>query len=337
MPEDRPDAKRWVVGITDFFTAPAENEAEAFPEAEFRFLSDWRASDASRAEWASADALLVWHWDVDRETIAVLDKCKIAVRYGVGYDQVDVAALAERGIAFCNTPDYGTQEVADQASSMILAARRRILEYDKACRSYESGWQEHVLSPLARTSESTLGIIGVGRIGTAVVNRMKPFGFRIVGYDPYKPAGHEKAVGFERVDVIEELLEVADIVTVHCPLTDETRGMIDAGFLSKMKPGASLVNTARGKILADLDCVEAALRDGRLASAAFDVLPDEPPKDHPLLSAWRAEEEWLHGRLIVTPHCAWFSDQARREMRYKAALTARMYLLTGKLRSPVEA
>ncbi len=335
MAEKGAGAKRFVVGITDFFTAPAENEAAAFPEAEFRFLSDWRASEASRAEWASADAILVWHWDIDRETVAVLDKCRIAVRYGVGYDQVDVAALAERGIPFCNTPDYGTQEVADQACSMILAVQRRILEYDKACRSYESGWQEHVISPLARTSESTLGVIGVGRIGTAVVNRMKPFGFRIVGYDPYKPAGHEKAVGFERVETLDELLAAADIVTVHCPLTDETRGMIDSGFLSKMRPGASLVNTARGGILADLDCVEEALRSGRLASAAFDVLPKEPPEDHSLLSAWRAEEEWLHGRLIVTPHSAWFSDHARREMRYKAALSARMFLLSGKLRSPI--
>ena len=336
MPEGRPDAKRWVVGITDYVTPPPDIEAGAFPEAEFRFLSDWRTSDEARAEWASVEALLIWHWPVDRETVGVLDKCRIAVRYGVGYDLVDVAALAERGIPFCNTPDYGTEEVADHACSMVLAVRRRLLEYDRRCRGYPSGWQEHVLRPLARTSESTLGVVGVGRIGTAVVNRMKPFGFRIVGYDPYQPAGHEKAVGYERVDELEQLLELADIVTVHCPLTDETRGMMDAGFLSKMKPGASLVNTARGGILANLDCVEEALRSGRLLSAAFDVLPDEPPSDHPLIRAWRVDEEWLAGRLVITPHTAWFSEQAWREMRHKAALTARMYLLSGKLRSPVK-
>jgi len=111
--------------------------------------------------------------------------------------------------------------------------------------------------------------------------------------------------------------------------------MIDANFLAKLKPGASIVNTARGGILAEFDCVEEAFRSGRLASAAFDVLPEEPPSGHSLVRAWRADEPWLAGRLVITPHTAWFSEQAWREMRHKAALTARMYLLSGKLRSPV--
>ena len=279
------------------------------------------------------DALLVWHWVVDQATVEVLDHCKIAVRYGVGYDLVDVQALAARGIPLCNTPDYGTEEVADTACALILAIQRQIVAYDRACRAYTEGWQEHPIETQQRTNVQTLGVIGVGRIGTAVVNRMKPFGCRILGYDPYVPSGHEKAVGYERTYSLDTLLAESDIVTVHCPLTDETRGMIDAAFLARMKPGAALVNTARGRVLASLDCLEEVLRSGHLAYAGLDVLPDEPPEDHPLLDAWRADEPWLSGRLVINPHAAYYSAQGWVEMRHKAAETARMFLLDDKLRN----
>lgn len=325
--------KRWLVGITDHIVPPADIEQEAFPEAEFLFLSGPGETDESNRQWQQVDALLAWHRPIGRAITPLLDSCKIVVRYGVGFDTVDVGALAERGIRLCNTPDYGTEEVADTACAMILAVQRKLIEYDRACRGFEDTWQENVFTPHARTSEQVLGVIGVGRIGTAVVNRMKPFRYRIVGYDPYQPSGHEKAIGYERFDSMEELLAEADIVTLHCPLTDETRGMMDREFFDRMKPGASLVNTARGGILADLDCLEAVLRSGHLASAALDVLPSEPPEDHPLIRAWRDRAPWLRGRLIITPHTAWHSDRAWYEMRYKAAQTARMYLVSGKLRN----
>jgi D-3-phosphoglycerate dehydrogenase len=330
----RQDAE-WIVGITDHITPPADIERSAFPEAEFRFLPDWRAAEENRTAWRQVDAILVWHWRVDRATLDVLDRCRIIVRYGVGYDLVDVNAVAERGIPFCNTPDYGTEEVADTACGMILALQRKIVAYDRDCRRYTQGWQKHLLHPTWRTSERTLGLIGVGRIGTAVVNRMKPFSYQIVGYDPYQPSGHEKAVGYSRVNSLAELLDEADIISVHCPLTEETRGMIDAEFLHRMKPGTSLVNTARGGILADLDCLEQALRSERLASAALDVLPNEPPKDHPLILAWREDADWIRGRLIITPHSAYYSERGSYEMRYKAAETARLYLVEGRLRNQI--
>jgi D-3-phosphoglycerate dehydrogenase len=326
----------WLVGISDHIVPPPDIEQEAFPEAEFRFLSDWREAEENREEWQGVDALLVWHFQVDQATAALLDRCQIVVRYGVGFDVIDVKALAERNIRFCNTPDYGTEEVADAACGMILALQRKLVAYDRACREYTEGWHENLLRPMLRTSTQTLGIIGVGRIGTAVVNRMKPFGYRIVGYDPYQPSGHEKAVGYQRVGSLEELLGQADIVSIHCPLTDETRGMVDAEFFRQMKSGSSLVNTARGRILADLDCLEQALRNGHLAAAAMDVLPDEPPKDHPLLRAWRQDEPWVRGRLLINPHAAYYSEQGWVEMRFKAAETARMYLVTGRLRNLIE-
>jgi D-3-phosphoglycerate dehydrogenase len=133
--------------------------------------------------------------------------------------------------------------------------------------------------------------------------------------------------------MLEELLAEADIITLHCPLTDETAEMVDEQFLRLMKPGASLVNTARGKILKDLDCIEDALKSGHLTSVALDVLPDEPPRDHSLIRAWRDDENWLRGRLIINPHAAFYSERAFYEMRYKATETVRMYLLTGRLRN----
>lgn len=333
MAEGKP-GRRWLIGISDHLVSPADLEEEAFPEAEFVFLSDWRTRDAARVRWQQVDALLVWHFPIDGETAALLgETCKIVVRYGVGYDLIDVPALTAAGLPFCNTPDYGTEEVADTACAMIMALQRKILQYDQDCRRYQEDWQGHLLRPHQRTSQQTLALIGIGRIGTAVINRMKAFGFKILGYDPYQPSGHEKAVGYGRVHTIEELLEQADIVSLHCPLTDETRGMIDVDFLSRMKPGSALVNTARGGIIDSLDCIEAALRKDHLAAVAFDVLPDEPPQPHSLLSAWRSNEPWLIGRMIVNPHSAYYSEQGWIEMRYKAAETARLFLQEGKLRN----
>ena len=328
--------KQWIAGITDFVQPPVDIEQTAFPEAEFRFLSDWRVSEENREEWSQVDALLVWHWKTDRATAELLNKCKIAVRYGAGYDVVDVAALTDRGIVFCSTPGCGTQEVADTTCAMILALQRKLVTYDRACRTYTDRWQK-VLVPIQRTSEQTLGIIGGGRIGSAVIERMRPFGYRILLYDPHLPEDIKRTLGCEQVESLAELLHEADIVSIHCPLTNETRGMVNAAFLSRMKPGSSLVNAARGGVFADLDCLEQALRAEHLASIAMDVLPDEPPKDHPLLRAWRQDEPWLSGRLIITPHTADYSERGWYEVHYRTAETARMFLIEGKVRNQITA
>lgn len=327
---------KWILGITDRILPPGEVEKAAFPEAEIRFLSNWRESNKNLAEWKEVDALLVWHWIVDSATAQVLDRCKIVVRYGVGYDRVDIKALSKRDIIFCNTPDYGTEEVADSACAMILGLQRKITAYDRACRYYKEGWQVNVLKPIKRTSETTLGLIGVGRIGTAVVNRMKAFGYKIIGYDPYQPSGHEKAVGYVRANALDDLLEQSDIISLHCPLTDETRGMVDSHFFKKMKAGASIVNTARGEIFADLTCLEEALRSGHLAAASLDVLPAEPPpKDHSLTQSWLQDEEWIRGRFLINPHAAFYSERALYEDRFKCAETARLFLVDGKMRNRI--
>jgi len=327
---------KYRVGITDYVKAPYDVEEKAFPNVEYVFLNSEDLDDFDQSVLAELDALIVWHAHIGERTAKVLKKSCIVVRYGVGFDSIDIAALLIEGIPFCNTPDYGTEEVADTASGMILNMQRKIASYDFACRNYHSGWQEHVQPLLTRTNKQTLGVVGVGRIGTAVINRMKAFGYRIIGYDPYQPSGHEKAIGYERKQHLKKLLEESDIVTIHCPLSNETKGLIDDEFIATMKPGSMLVNTGRGQVLLNLDCVEKHLRSGHLSAVSLDVLPQEPPPfDHPLINAWRNNEEWIVGRLIINPHSSYYSEQSLFEMRYKASETVRMFLEEGVLRNQV--
>lgn len=325
-----------LIGITDYVPEPFDVEASALPpHARLIGLNAEHESEVLERDLEKLDALLVWHAPVTPRIAERLKSCKIVVRYGVGFDNIHIGALAERGIPFCNTPDYGTEEVADTAVAMILTLQRKVVEYDRRARAITSGWQEHVLPPLARSSTRTVGIVGLGRIGTAVALRLKAFGYTIIGFDPYQPSGYEKAIGVARARSLKDLLAAADIVTIHCPLTAETRGMIDEPFVAAMRPGATLVNSARGPILKDLSVIEAALRSGHLAGVGLDVLPQEPPSAHPLLDDWRGDADWLVGRLLINPHSAYYSAQAWRDMRYKAAETAAMYLADGTLRNRI--
>lgn len=328
--------KKYVVGITDHMIGTPDLEADVLGEdveIDFFASTDETRFDAERL--ARLDALMVWGARLGPKSIAHLTRCKGVVRYGVGYEKIDLSALKRAGIPFANNPDYGTEEVADHAMAMILSLHRRLWEHDARSRSYVSNWQVNSLKPLPRANRTTVGVVGVGRIGTAVVNRLKPFGYRILGYDPGQPPGHEKAIGYERAECLDDIFTRSDIVTLHCPANEETRGMLGADGLARLRPGAMLVNTARGELLHDLDTLEAALRSGRLAAAALDTLEQEPPGNHPLLAAWREREDWLAGRLVITPHNAFYSDHAAVEMRQNAAQTVRILLDQGRLRNQV--
>jgi lactate dehydrogenase-like 2-hydroxyacid dehydrogenase len=324
------------VGVSDYVNPPFAVESEALGDSyELIYLDSLSADDFARKNVSDLDALLVWHAEISEETVKLLKSCRVVVRYGVGYDLIDVCALEKAGIPFCNTPDYGTEEVADTGAAMIMHHVRRIGEYDYQCRHYAQGWQEHTLKTLSRSSGMTLGIIGVGRIGTALIRRMQPFGFKIIGFDPKQPSGHEKAIGYERVNDLDELLGRSDIVSIHCPANDQTRGLINDGFIEAMKQGSILVNTARGSIIDSLDPIENALRNWKLRAVALDVLPSEPPEKHPLIDAWRLDEQWLKGRLTITPHTAYYSEAAWKEMRFKAAETVRLFFDEGLTRNRI--
>ncbi|TNM61878.1 C-terminal binding protein [Aliirhizobium smilacinae] len=329
-------AKKYVVGITDHMIGMPDLEAEVLgDDVEIDFFASADETSFAPDRLTRLDALMVWGARLGEQSIRHLARCKGVVRYGVGYEKIDLAALDAAGIPFANNPDYGTEEVADHAIAMILSLHRRLWEHDARARGYSSGWQIHSLKPLPRSNRATVGVVGVGRIGTAVINRLKPFGFRILGYDPGQPPGHEKAIGYERPERLEELFAQSDIVTLHCPANAQTRGLLDVGGLARLKRGAIVVNTARGELIEDLDALEAALRSGQIAAAAIDTLLKEPPGDHPLLTAWRNREHWLAGRLVITPHNAFYSDHAAVEMRRNAARTVRLLLDEGKLRNQV--
>ena len=268
------------------------------------------------------EVLLVWHEHITKEYIDKLPNLKAIIRYGVGYDTIDTEYAKSKNILVCNTPDYGTEEVSDTAIAMIMNIARGITRYDYQCRAYKDNWQENTIKSIKRNSDYKLGVIGAGRIGGSVLLKANTLRFDTSFYDPYVARGHEKMLNSKRVDTLDELLETSDIISINCPLSIETKGIIDKSFIRKMKNGASLVNTARGGIIDDIDIFYDALKNNHLSNVALDVIPDEPPVDSLIINAWRDKEDWLDGRFILNPHTAYFSDKSYLEMREKAAQNA---------------
>jgi len=260
----------------------------------------------------AADVLLLWHnIPVGPDVIARLKNCRALIRNGVGYDSVDIAAAAARGLPVCNVPDYGTEEVADHALALTLALYRQLFPLD--AEAQRLGWKIKVSARMRRLRSQVFGIIGLGRIGTATALRAKAFGFRVVFFDPHLANGADKALGIERAASLDDLLRHADVVSVHCPLSAETRGMIGTREIGLMKPAAFLVNTARGDIVQKAP-VFAALRAGRLGGAGLDVVENEP---------LRTDDEATTPNLIVTCHAAFCSPEGMIEMRTTSAQIAR--------------
>jgi D-3-phosphoglycerate dehydrogenase len=288
--------------------------------------------------WAQADGLLVWHEvKLGADLLAKLERCRVIVRAGVGYDHIDLVAAGRAGIPVCNTPDYGTSEVADHAISMMLALARGIVGYQDLLREDPVGNFDAARVGQRRIRGRTMGIVGLGRIGTAVALRAKSFGMHVIAFDPYLPSGQEIAVGVQRARSVAELLGAADVVSLHAPLTSETRHLIDDSALAAMRPDAILINTARGGMI-DLDALGRGLRAGRLGAAALDVFPVEPPEPLPdLIRAWHENEAWVRGRLLLTPHAAWSSPESRDDARRLSAETLLLYLRDGTLRNCVNA
>jgi phosphoglycerate dehydrogenase-like enzyme len=267
-------------------------------------------------EVVRADVLILWHGpQITATEIARMPNCRAIIRNGVGYDSVDIAAAAAAGIPVCNVPDYGTEEVADHTLALTLALYRQLFPLDAEAKRL--GWKITVAPRMRRLRTQTFGLIGLGRIGMATALRAKAFGFRTVFFDPYAPVGMHKALGVERVDTLDELLRVSDTVSVHCPSTAETRGMIGAREIGLMKQGAFLVNTARGDIV-QKNAVFSALRAGHLGGAGLDVVEEEP---------LRTQDETETPNLIVTCHAAFCSPEGLVEMRSTSAKIARAAVL----------
>jgi D-3-phosphoglycerate dehydrogenase len=263
------------------------------------------------------DAFLIQYAPVSERVMAALPRLGIVSRIGAGFDTVDTAACARLGVWLANSPDYGVGEVATHALSLALALIRNIVAYNRDVNSGK--WHYLSSGKLRRASELTLGIVGLGRIGKRMAHISRNVFKRVVACDPYLIDGDFPAY-VERADLLG-LFEQCDVVSLHTPLNDETRGMIDAKVLTRMRPGSFLVNTARGAVV-NVDDLLSTLDSGILAGAGLDVLPVEPvAADSRLLG---------HPKVILTPHSAFFSVQSEVELRRKAAQNIVTWVKTGR-------
>jgi C-terminal binding protein len=319
--------RRHKVVVTDFITGDLEPERKILGELADVVALDGYNEDDLVGKVEDADAIMLYHnMRLTHRTIERLTDCKLIVRCGVGYDNVDRDLARRRGIPVANVPDYGTEEVADTAIGLMLTLARGIHQMNSVLQVDIGPWGYTQVIPLHRLRGRVFGVVGLGRIGTAAALRARAHGLDVAFYDPYKPCGYDKAIGIRRVDSIDELLAQSHVLSLHCPLTDETFHLIDRQAIATMPVGSYLINTARGAVV-DTAVVPAALASGRLAGAGIDVLEREPPApDDPLLMSWRDPNHPAHHRLIINPHAAFYSEEGLMDMRTKGSLACRLAL-----------
>lgn len=293
-----------VVTDHDFEDLSIEREGLADVAEVVELTNDVGGSAAdARETLAEADAVINLRYDLDAESVALLDDCQVISRYGIGVDNIATDAARERGIPVTNVPNYCLEEVSIHALSLWLALSRGLPTYDDAVAAGD--WDRSAAAPIHRLSTRTVGVVGYGAIGRAVGERAAALGADVLASDPFLSPADVANDPAELVS-FETLLDCADFVTVHSPLTPDTRELFDADAFSKMRDDAYFVNVARGPIV-DTEALVAALDAGELAGAGLDVFPEEPPattdplRDHP--------------DVVTTPHVAWYSEEANEERR----------------------
>ncbi len=278
-----------------------------------------------------ADAIIAQYATVGAKAIGALTRCKVIARYGTGVDIVDVDAASRHGILVTNVPSsWCENEVADHAMALLLALARKIVGYDRA--THDGSWRWQSGEPIHRLAGSTLGLLSFGAIAQAVARRGSGFGMRVIAHDPYLPGPEVAAHGVTPVS-FEELLEASDYLVVQAPLTKETHHLIGEDQLRRMKATATLINTARGPIVSD-EALSRALAEGWIAAAGLDDIEEEPAKKRD----WKPVNP-LFGldNVIITPHAAYYSQEAIRTVRDFAAREV-VRVLTGEpAESPVNA
>ena len=289
---------------------------------------EFSSDDELVAALRTADAVLPRYVNIQRHHIEAMQRCRVIARSGIGVDIVDVEAATEHGIWVTNVPSYCEEEVADHAVALILACARKLVPYRESVQ--DSAWRWQAGKPIKRLSQSTLGLIGFGKIGRFIWQRMSAFGCRGLVYDPYLNSMNISEFGASQVE-LEYLLQQADIVHIQSPLTAETYHLIDENAFSLMKPGVILTNTARGPII-DEEALLQALLDGKVAAAGLDDLEEEPAK----VRGWKPDNPLLQmPNLIVTPHSAWYSEQAAEDVKRISASEIARVLSGQRPRFPV--
>jgi D-3-phosphoglycerate dehydrogenase len=254
-----------------------------------------------------ADAVMVTLQKVTAEIIATMEKCRIISRLGTGLDTIDIAAATERGIWVTYVPDYSIDEVSAHAIALLMSLARGIPFLAQSTRN--GVWNSQAWGPIYRIKDQTLGILGLGRIGQATAEKGRGLGFKVIAHDPYANPEVADRLGVKLVD-LDTLTRESDYISLHSPLMDSTYHIVNADFLSKMKPTAYIINAARGPLI-DEDALLEAVRSKKIAGAGLDVLAVEPvDPNNPLL-----KEE----RILITPHAAWYSEEAKLDMRTRGA------------------
>ncbi|MCL2851871.1 MAG: C-terminal binding protein [Defluviitaleaceae bacterium] len=299
---------KYKVYLTDsiFPDQELEKKALAAIDAEIIYASK-KDTETFIREGSDCDAVLVVYAEVERAFIESMSKCKIIVRTGIGYNNIDVNAASERGIFVANIPDYCFGEVADHAMALLLSCLRKIVPYNNQVRS--GVWNMNNGRPIPRIASLVFGSYGFGNIAQATCARAKAFEMDVVAFDPYIPDSVFEKSGVRRATDWESFLREIDVLSVHAPLTDETRGVINKDVFKHMKKTSCLINTARGPLVNEDDLYD-ALVSGEIAMAGLDVLIKEPP--NPDLKLLQLENA------IVTPHASFYSDEAEIELREKA-------------------
>lgn len=323
---------RTIVKVTDFIESDLNWEEKQFRElgVDFSYYQLKFAPPEELLQKVSDASVLITNMaKIDAEVIAGLQNCKLIIRHGVGYDNVDVGAAQDRGIRVAYVPDYCVNEVAEQAIMLILACQRKLLVQNRIldASSAAGEWQFDPIYPVFSIRGKTLGIVGCGRIGSTVFRMMQGFGMQFLICDPYLSRRRKQDLGIETIP-LQHLLQESDIVTIHTPLNAETHHLIDEPELKMMKPTAILINTARGGIV-NLHALDKALRNGEIAHAGIDVYEEKEPPDpkHPLLTNPGA---------ICTPHLSWLSEEAGWSIREKILKDVRRFLRGEPPRFPID-
>lgn len=320
---------RLKVVITDCMHLPVTYEEKILEEygieAElYNCLTEEQVIEAAK----DADGIIVHFAPITRKVIESLDKLKIICRYGVGVDNVDIAAATERKIVFCNVPDYCTNEVAEHALALLLAAARKIVYADYLTRNYD--WEITNLEPVDTFEGKILGLVGFGKIGSSFARRAVALGCKILVYDPYVSKKKVEAEGYEYTNNLDDIWTKSDFISLHIPLKEDTKYIVGRDELKKMKKTAIIVNTSRGKLIDETALLE-ALKEGEIQGAALDVFENEPPpKEHPMFKEKKIVKNPLYelspAKITVTPHMGWYSIHSYRKLKETPALIVARFL-----------
>lgn len=293
------------VVVTDFDFPDLTIERDVFSSIDAEVVAagaDTEDEIVRAAREANADALLNQYAQVGERIFDELPDLVAVGRYGIGVDTVDLDAATARGVQVVNVPSYCEDEVSTHALSLLLACERKVARYDRAIK--DGTWDWKLGAPIFRLRGRTLGLAGFGKIPRRLAEKLDGFGLELIAYDPYLSEEELAEHGIEKVD-FDALLERSDAISIHTPLTDETRGLFDREAFAAMDEDAIVVNTARGEVI-DVDALYDAIVDGEIRGAGLDVMPKEPPGDEPLLDLDEA---------VLTPHVAWYSEESIVEMR----------------------